>query len=575
MNNKEKRQVSRRDFLKGSGIAAAGLATAGLATAGLAACNTSSDAKWDLEAEVVIVGFGGAGASAAIEAADAGASVIVLEKSPENAHYCNTLMSGGLFHCPSRDGDPKELREYLKAMFSGENLPSKLEGESSPLYLDDIVDKFAEWSLEVCDFLTSLDPDIMFVDPGGPAFPDFPGAEKGGYRTFNTAYTETPELYPTLDRPKMETARGLALWNCLKIGISARADKVKVYWETPGKSLIKNDAGEIIGVVATQGGKEIRIKAAKAVLLTAGGYEYNEEMRRAFLEGPGITGWAFVGTTSNEGDGIAMACEVGAQLAKVGKSAARLIFCCPDVTHNGMPVGVQTGGVGTPGTIMVNATGKRFMNEALITSDPSRYFAYKEAVHMDIITLTYPNIPSYMIYDETRRGSGPLVSLDMGSAAFGLFEWDVDNQIAVDRGWVLKGDTLEELADKIKNHPGNSQRFDKDIFLASMAQYQEMVDTGVDNAFGRDPGRGFVAINTPPFYAMPLVCGGPNTKGGVQTDAERRVVDWKNKVIPRLYSSGEMSSCFKFVYQGGGNITECLTFGRLAGKNAAAETPWK
>jgi succinate dehydrogenase/fumarate reductase flavoprotein subunit len=528
-----------------------------------------------METEIVIVGFGGAGACAAIEAVDAGSSVIILEKNPEDAHYNNTLMSGGLFHCPDKAADPNELKEYLTAMFSGENLPSKTEGESSPLYIKDIVDKFAEWSYDVCDFLKGLDPDIMFVSPGGPAFPDFPGAEKGGYRTFNTAYTETPDLYPTLDRPKMETGRGLALWNCLMIGIKDRIDNINIQWETPGKSLITNDAGEVIGVVATQAGKDLRIKATKAVLLTTGGYEYNEEMRRAFLEGPGVTGWAFVGTTSNEGDGIAMACAAGAQLAKVGKSAARLIFSCPDATHNGMPIGVQTGGVGTPGTIMVNATGKRFMNESLITSDPSRYFAYKEAVHMDIISLTYPNIPSYMIYDETRRGSGPLVSLDMGSAAFGLFEWDEDNQIAVDRGWVLKGDTLEELAEKIKNHPENSQRFDKDNFLATMARYQEMVETGVDADYSRAAGKGFVPINTPPFYAMPLVCGGPNTKGGVQTDAERHVVDWKNQIIPRLYSSGEMSSCFKFVYQGGGNITECLTFGRLAGKNAAAETPWQ
>ena len=87
-----------------------------------------------------------------------------------------------------------------------------------------------------------------------------------------------------------------------------------------------------------------------------------------------------------------------------------------------------------------------------------------------------------------------------------------------------------------------------------------------------DPG--FQSINTPPFYAMPLVAGGPNTKGGLQADGDRHVIDWNNEVIPRLYTAGEISSCFKFVYQGGGNVTECIVCGRIAGENAAAETAW-
>lgn len=86
--------------------------------------------------------------------------------------------------------------------------------------------------------------------------------------------------------PKEDTAAGLAFFNCLKNGISDRADSITIMYETPGKSLIQNDAGEVIGVVAESGGAEIRVKAKKAVILTTGGYEYNEEMRRAFLEGP-------------------------------------------------------------------------------------------------------------------------------------------------------------------------------------------------------------------------------------------------------------------------------------------------
>jgi succinate dehydrogenase/fumarate reductase flavoprotein subunit len=68
--------------------------------------------------------------------------------------------------------------------------------------------------------------------------------------------------------------------------------------------------------------------------------------------------------------------------------------------------------------------------------------------------------------------------------------------------------------------------------------------------------------------------GGPNTKGGIDANEKRQVMDWEGNPIPRLYTAGEISSVFKFVYQSGGNLTECVVCGRLAGQNAAAEKPW-
>jgi succinate dehydrogenase/fumarate reductase flavoprotein subunit len=80
-------------------------------------------------------------------------------------------------------------------------------------------------------------------------------------------------------------------------------------------------------------------------------------------------------------------------------------------------------------------------------------------------------------------------------------------------------------------------------------------------------------VSEPPFYAIPLYPGGPNTKGGLRADAQRHVVDWDDKPIPRLYAVGEICSVFQFVYQGGGNLAEGIVFGRVAGRNAAAEQP--
>ncbi|MBQ9069378.1 MAG: FAD-binding protein [Eggerthellaceae bacterium] len=543
-----------------------------------------------MEADVVIVGYGGAGACAAIEAADLGNSVIVLEKNPEDNHFSNTLMSGGIFHSPDPDGDPEALKSYLRAMFSGDNLPTKSEGEQSPEFVDGIVDRFAEMVVENKDFLTSLDPDYNPIERGGAAFPQFPGAEESGYKSYNSSYgnSATGPKFPTLDMDKYDTAAGFAVFNCMRTGVEDREDMITIAWETPGQSLIKNDAGGVIGVVATQGGAEVRVKAAKGVILTTGGYEYSLEMRRAFLEGPGITGWAFYGTTSNTGDGIRMGAEAGAQLAKVGKAASRLIFACPDVKVGDMEVGSITDSVGSAGTIVVDSYGKRFMNEGLISTDPSRYFSYKNAVHMDIETLEFPNLPSYMIFDETRRLESSLVNLTLSTCGFGFIEWDEENQIPVDKGWILKGETFEELAEKIRDtHELNKGRMDPETFAATLANYNDViVATGVDEEFGRTSAKkdpitgevvdaGFQPIADGPFYAMPLVAGGPNTKGGLQTDGERRVVGWDNQPIPRLYSAGEMSSTFMWVYQGGGIITECITCGRIAAQSVSAETPWE
>ena len=565
--------VSRRSFVKGAG--AAGVAAAAAGVSGAIADEASQ--QWDYETEVLVVGYGGAGACTAIEAADNGAQVIIIEKNEEGpTHLCNSLMAGGGWHCPDSEADREALKTYLRAMMDGGNLPFKTEGEHSPLFVDDIIDKFAEYEVQNYDWLSELDPDYVVTESGGgAAFADYPGAQECGYRIFSGGYAETKPNYPTSDMPKEETKGGLALYNCMRTGVEDRSDMIQVIWGTPAKSLITNAEGRVIGVIATQGDKEVRIKAKKGVALTCGGYEYNEEMRRAFLPGSGIDGWTFYGTTSNTGDGIRMACEVGAQLAKVGHCSARLVFSCPDIRFNNCRLGSITPAVGSDGTLCVNSHGERFMNEVLITKDPSRYFSYNVGVQMDIETTEYPNDPSYLIFDEEYRLSGPMVSLGDSTCGFGLIPWDEENSIPVEKGWILKGDTFQELAENIRDHEElNGGRMDPETFVATMEHYEQIVQTGVDDQFGREAKKEWKSVATPPFYAMPIVPGGPNTKGGIQTNGSRQVVNWANEVIPGLYSAGEMSSAFKWMYQMGGNLTENIVCGRIAGATMAAEANW-
>lgn len=573
--NRQKKGMSRRTFLKSTGTAAvlAGAATGGLAFTSLKARAADMPSKWDEEADVLVLGFGGAGACAAIEAHDAGAKVVVLEKQPEGTHYSNTRMSGGIFHSPDPKGNKAALKEYVKAMFSGENIPWKFEGEQ-PQWSDGLAEAFAEYAPQNVDFLQQQDPDLKLVAMGGfagAAFPDFPGAKDCGYRVFGSTFTGQATFNtPTKDLPKMEKMNGEAFFTTLKAGVVKR--NIKVHYETPAKRLVVNDKGEVIGVIAHQSGKEIACKAKRGVIITTGGYEYNSAMRQAFLEGPGVDGWAFYGTTENTGDGIDMAMKVGAGLAKVGKAASRLITAVPMRQH-GLKIGLITPAVGKPNSIVVDSYGNRYAAEHLVTKDPSRYFFYKEGVKFDILKLIYPRVPSWLVFDEALRESMPITYLGISTAGFGFVPWTKDNMDAINKGWIMKADTIEALGGMIKNHPENRKMMEVSNLVNHVNRFNKFCEMGKDEDFDRLKGT-LKPVSKPPFYAVPLYPGGPNTKGGIAANAKREVLDWEGKPIPRLFTAGEISSCFKFVYQGGGNLTECIVFGRLAGKSAAAMNPW-
>ena len=110
-------------------------------------------------ADVIIIGFGGAGGFAAIAAHDSGAKVLILEKQSEENHYSNTRMSGGGFHSPDPSGNYKALKDYAKAMFSGDNLPWKLEGEE-PDTVEELSELWAKYTPDNESFMRSLDPEF-------------------------------------------------------------------------------------------------------------------------------------------------------------------------------------------------------------------------------------------------------------------------------------------------------------------------------------------------------------------------------------------------------------------------------
>jgi 3-oxosteroid 1-dehydrogenase len=524
------------------------------------------------EADVIVIGFGAAGGCASIEAHDTGAEVILLEKMPEDGHYSNTRMSGGGFHSPHADGNFEALKEYAKAMFSGENLPHKLEGEN-PDFSDELADLWARYAPQNEQFMRGLDPDYKTIKLSNAAFPDFPGAKDSGYAVVRSTYTgQTDEAFQfraTKDIGKNEKEAGEAFHACLLTGVRTRG--IAVHYGTRGRTLIVNENNEVVGVEAFQGERKVTYHARRGVVITSGGYEYNKRMRKAFLDGPGVEGWAFYGSTENTGDGIEMAMKVGAGLCKVGSVAGRVICAIPERRH-GLKIGLNTASVGKPNEVVVDNHGKRYASERRITKDPSRYIFYKEALRFDTLTLSYPRIPSWMVFDTTLRESGPIVRV--AAAAYNAISWAKDNLDAVERGWILKGETLEELAEAIRNHPDNHGLMDTDNLIKTVSTYNRHCAAGHDSDFYREPAS-LGPVEKAPFYAIPLYPGGPNTKGGLRSNGRREVLDWEDRPIRRLYTAGEISSVFQFVYQGGGNLAEGIACGRVAGMNAASEQPWK
>ena len=120
----------------------------------------------------------------------------------------------------------------------------------------------------------------------------------------------------------------------------------------------------------------------------------------------------------------------------------------------------------------------------------------------------------------------------------------------------------------IKAPKDNGNRMDPKALAETVKEYNEYCAKGKDEAFGRLKST-LQPVSDGPFYACPLVAGGPNTKGGLACNAKREVLDWDLKPIKGLYAVGEIASALKFVYQGGGNLTECLVFGQVCGKEVA------
>jgi len=482
---------------------------------------------WDRETDVIVLGFGGAGVAAAVTAHDLGAEVLILEKAPEGRHGGNTRIAAQGYLNTS---DAEKAATYLEALCGPYKVPDEM---------------IRAWAREMClnnDWLAGLggDPQEHQHQPEGIEYPELPGS--GCVHKFH-------------DGPRY----GYSLtWKRFESFVRERA--IAVEYETPGRELIQDaTTREILGVRAERDGKPHFVKARKAVVLTCGGFENNQEMIRDYL--PGVSRCYPSGTPYNEGDGIAMALEVGADLWHMNNYAGpSLALKVPDFPATLSIQALHFAKEFPGGMIVVGPDGRRFYDEKF------KHRHGKVPINGVWSPMHVPT-PMFMVFDQDMMAAGPLYNKEPNrgwTPIMERYDWSDDNSAELAKGWIKRGDTIADLSRVIGLDP---------VALdATVARWNDQAKAGEDADFGR--GLMLAPLATAPFYAMELSPSMINTQGGPRRNQNAQVLRPDRTPIPRLYSAGELGSIYSYLYQGTGNIGECLAFGRIAGRNAAAEAPW-
>ena len=539
--------------------------------------------NWDLECDVVVAGSGGAGLTAAILAHDQGAKVVVLERSDKVGG--TTAVSGGGVWIPMNhhmgEIDANDSREEALAYCK------RLTAGRAP---DELVETFVDTGRVAVRYLEEHTP----VEFKATAMPDYRSEEDGakmGGRTLECQMLAKSELGEWEDKlrpsPLMfvpltidEALSGLAkpkdlpvktIIERMKAGMVASGNAlvgrllkgclerdITILLETRARELVRRD-GAIVGLRAERDGGGFAVAAKGGVVLACGGFEWNDDLRAAFLAGP-LT--HHCSPPYNEGDALTMAAEVGAELANMSEAWVYPGAMVPGEEHEGRPVSRWVIAERTlPHSILVNRYGERFVNEGINYNDISRALYY-----FDPNVYEYRNLPCWAIMDSQYRERYPILTVMPGDP---------------DPDWMLVGDTLKALADRADS---DGVGIDGAGLEATVERWNGLVRDGVDRDFGRGvggyerwlgdadaPHPNLGALEKPPFYALPIGAHSAGTKGGPRTNAKGEVLSVRGEPIRGLYAAGNAMAGISGpgYYGGGGTIGLAITWGYLCGINAA------
>jgi succinate dehydrogenase/fumarate reductase flavoprotein subunit len=535
------------------------------------------------DVDVIVLGTGAAGLTAALTAAEEGAAVEVFEKA--DLVGGTTAWSGGHVWIP---GNPHMAE--VGATDSRDEALTYIMSLSHGMIDERLAEAYVDAAPAMVRYLEERTPPVEFYAVAGiPDYhPEFPGGKPGGGRTIESpifpfkelgdwegrvtpspyfsghiTMSETPLGRSTPQPPSPEELERRAAANERGCGqaltgrlLKALLDRgVEPRTSCRARELIVED-GQVVGVRVEGPEGEIEGRARAGVVLAVGGFEWDPDLVRAFLRGPMTHP---VSMPTCEGDGLRMAMKAGAKLGNM-REAWWIPAAVVPREDNWLGLQLMSGPRCLPRSIMVNKEGRRFTNES------ANYNAFGAAFHvLDVSRFEWANLPCWMILDQgyvDRFGFGGRFGKP-GTAA----------------EWATSAPTLGELASKLGIPAGNLEE--------TVTRWNANVAAGHDPDFHRgesahdrwwgDPNNkqsieaSLGPIERGPFYATEIKSGTLGTKGGPVTDEDARVLDIDGRVIPGLYAAGNtMASAFGMTYGGpGGTLGPAMTFGWLAGRHAA------
>ncbi len=581
------KKLSRRDFLKGAAASAASVSVLSLMGCASGDAGTTEAEKqtekqtenlsetkanvgetvaWDYEADAVVVGTGTA-IIAAIAASEMNVgSIVVLEKSEFMFGGTSSLSGGGSAlpgfltdFADENNGDTREkCISYMMAC--GEDRMS-----------EEVITSFVDHSQEYVDWIKATMNWSKFKHIG--IYNDYyfryqdsiPGAiGRGCAQPFD------------MEGNQVSSA---AQWQQYHDYVDSH-DNITLLMGTAGDSLITDENGKVIGIVAKQGDKEIRIKANKGVVLGTGGFDYNEEMRKSYLPLPLYHSCC---VTSNTGDAHRMGARLGAKLTMMDRyMGVPFPYANPVWNENddrnysilaSSPMADWGMFTKFPHSICVNRKGKRFGDEG------SQYDVFCRAFNAyDNGLMKYENIPAFFIADAEYASR---FTLPYYVAADGELP-----------EYVFKFDSLEELAD--------GMGIDKEGLLEQVSRFNQMVENKVDTEWHRGesidhyntmmfnvpwcavPGYDAAAeltdltstlgtISKAPFYCVRYVPGTCGTRGGLAINGNAQVLNVDGEVIEGLYAAGAASAGVAGYWAGGACISQGCVMSYIAAKHMAGK----
>ena len=486
----------------------------------------SMPGEWDVETDVVVVGYGGSGASAALSAVENGAEVTVIEKLANGGG--NTAMTSSQMTVPKK-GRVEDAITYFTQLSAG-----TIE--------EDVIRSWAETAVDQRDWFESL---------GAPEWSKTPLGVDAAHKELDGADSLVMYMWGPGDTV---ITNGMRFFNWISGKVEADSN-IEVMTETPAKDLIVGSDGRVRGVIAEQGGDRIALKARQGVVLACGGYGHNEELKQNTLR---VYPSIHPGNSGNTGDAIQLASEADAKMWKLQESVGHIGHQFDGAAYYSLLLITMQVNVDQRGAIIVNEDGDRFVNECVPKGVAASH------VHSDLIQKAFleydvegkekPNIPCYFVFDERVRKAGPIGPPFMG--------WSPDNTAEIEKGWIKQAETVEGLADQL----GLSNLPD------TVSNFNGWVEADETGPFGRTVGN---QLENPPYYAVKALPQIWNTIGGPKKDGDAQVLDQNDEKIPGLYVSGVASHGLnRFRYQMGTTFSDAMVFGRIAGENVAQEESW-